>query len=60
MKFGCRSQSWYIIIQNPDMISSQVINRASRMFTSVFHSTANTESDFDAPVGTSLYVIITT
>jgi hypothetical protein len=35
MKFGCRSQSWYIISQKQDMISSQMIRRTSKMLTIV-------------------------
>ena len=40
MKFGCRSQSWYIIIQKHDMIAIQMISRISRMPLIVRHSTA--------------------
>jgi hypothetical protein len=56
MKFGCRSQSWYIISQKHDMIISQMISRISNMFAIVRLSTAQGDSVLSAPEGTSLNV----
>ena len=53
MKFGCRSQSWYIISQKHDMMASQASSRGSSTSRSVRQSTCQTVSVFDAPLGTS-------
>ena len=35
MKFGCKSQSWYIISQKHDMIAIQHSKRHSKMLVNV-------------------------
>ncbi len=53
MKLGCRSQSWYIIAQKQDMMSSQATSRASTMFLNVRQRTCKGFSVLEAPLGMS-------